>query len=388
MNTQSTARSDVRRFLTRLALVGALAGAFAVLLVLGLQIQTRAAPRAVNVGLVTDEGTLDDPFNWLSYQGLLRAEHELGVVGTVYTSTGSADYQPNLEQCAAAGNDLCLAVGFSMADAISTVAALSPTVDFALVDASFESSPDNLRGLVFAADEVGYLAGTLAGGMTLSDVVGAVGGFPIPPVDDFLHGYRNGAQCANPTAQVLLTYTYDFVSQTLGARVAQELIAQDADVIFGAAGAAGAGAVLTATQSGVWGIGVDTDYYTTVFESGAVAGAEHLLSSALKRMDNAVFQTIEDEVSGAFSAGTVTYDLADGGVGLAPFHEADPWVPQSVRDELNAVRTAIISGTLDVGDPCRTTVYLPLTLRSYASPSGPGPTAAPRVRVTPGPRAR
>jgi basic membrane protein A len=380
----------MRIALVRLGVVCALACAFLVLLMLCLQIQTRAEPRAVNVGLVTDEATLaDESFNWLSYQGLLRAESELGVVGTVYTSTSSADYQPNLEQCAADGNELCIAVGFSMKSAISNVAALSPTVDFAIVDVAFDSYPDNLRGIVFAADEVGYLAGTLAAGMTLSDVVGVVGGFPIPSVDDFIYGYRNGAQCANSTAQVLITYTYSFGDQDTGAQVAQGLIAQDADVIFGVAGGAGAGAVLTATQSGVWGIGVDTDYYTTVFESGAVAGSEYLLSSALKRIDNAVYDTVQDVVSDTFTAGTMLYDLAMGGVELAPFHEADGSVPQSVRDELDAARTGIISGTLDISDSCRTFIYLPLTLRAYtSSSSGPGPTAAPRVRVTPGLRVR
>ena len=100
-----------------------------------------------------------------------------------------------------------------------------------------------------------------------------------------------------------------------------------ADVIFGVGGNTGNGAILTATQSGAWAIGVDTDQYNTVFESGSVAGSDRLLSSAMKRLDNAVFDTIGDVISGTFTSGTVLYTVAEDGVGLAPFHETDPLIP-------------------------------------------------------------
>ncbi|MBN1483537.1 MAG: BMP family ABC transporter substrate-binding protein [Chloroflexia bacterium] len=313
-----------------------------------------AQAQTVSVGLVTDEGTLADmSFNWLSYQGLLRAEDELGVAGAVYTSTSPADYEPNLQQCVDDGNDLCLSVGFSMADATWNKAQDYPGTAFAILDASWEDYPDNLRGILFASEEGAYLAGTLAGLMSDSDVLGDIGGMPIPPVDEYVYGFRNGAQCANLNANVLITYTWDFANPDVGAQVAQALMADGADIIFAPAGATGNGAVLTATQSGAWGVGVDVDYYTTVFMSGTAPGSDRLLTSAMKRLDNAVFMTIEDVVQGQFSPGTVRYDLAAGGVGLAPFHEADPLIPQEVRDALALVKEGLISGTIHPWDPCR-----------------------------------
>ena len=124
-----------------------------------------AHANTVSVGLVTDENTLaDQGWNWTSYQGLLRAESELGVVGKVYTSTSAADYEPNLQQCVNDGNNLCISVGFLMANATWNMAQANSTVDFAIVDYAYsEAYPDNLRGMDFAVNETGYLAGTLAG---------------------------------------------------------------------------------------------------------------------------------------------------------------------------------------------------------------------------------
>jgi len=324
-----------------------------------------AEAASISVGLVTDIGGPDDlSFNWLSYQGLLRAQSQLGITPRVYTSTSEADYGPNLQQCVADGNDVCISVGFLTAGAILNAAATYAQTEFAIVDYAWSSYPPNLRGMVFASDEVGYLAGTLAARMSQSDILGSVGGMQIPPVDSFIYGYRNGARCANPNVTVVVSYTDDFGNPDLGAQAAQGLLAQGADVIFAVAGPTGYGAVLTATQSGAWGIGVDVDYYDLVFMSGAVPGSNKLLTSAMKRVDNAVFDTIADVVSGTFTSGTVVYDLAADGVGLAPFHETDPFIPQTARDELARVRQSIISNTLDVNGPCQTRVYLPAIMKN------------------------
>lgn len=350
-----------------LSMVGVLIALCIQVLLVGPRVAPSAEANSISVGLVTDVGTLDDMgFNWLSYQGLLRAEDELGVVGTVYTSTSSTDYETNLQQCVDDGNHLCISVGFLTADAISTTATANPATDFSIVDSSFESYPDNLRGMLFAADEVGYLAGTLAGLMTVSDTIGAVGAMEIQPVQDFVEPYRNGAQCANPDVDVLIEYTGSFSDTELGAQTAQDMIAEGADVIFGVGGPMGNAAVLTATQSGAWGIGVDFDTWVTLFKSGEIGGSDKLLSSAMKRMDNTVFATIADVVSDTFTSGTVIYDLEAGGVGLAPFHETEPFVPQSVRDALARVEKGIIWGIIDVNGPCPAYIYLPLTMKNYA----------------------
>jgi basic membrane protein A and related proteins len=346
------------------ALAGLLVAASAMLL-LSWARDTHAQP--LKVGLVYDSaaGAGDMSFNWMAYQGLLRAETDFGVVGTTYTPASDADYGPLLQQCVNDGNGLCLSVGFMMADATWDTAAANPGIDFAIVDTSWDSYPDNLRGMVFASEQVGYLAGTLAGLMTSSDVVGGVGGMEIPPVQAFLEPYRYGAGCANPDVQVLITYTGTFNDPDLGAQVAEAQMALGADVVFGAGGATGNGAILEATQAGAWAVGVDVDQWLTVFDSGAVASSDRLLTSAMKRIDNAVYDTIADEVGGAFTPGTALYDLAVDGVGLAPFHEADPAIPQSVRDALDAVKAGILDGSIDVWEPCAYfRIFLPNVVRS------------------------
>ncbi|MGD2158776.1 MAG: BMP family ABC transporter substrate-binding protein [Anaerolineales bacterium] len=336
----------------------------ALILTAGVVIAGRAiypeSPSQTKVGFVPDESGVTG-FNELSYQGLLRAQSELGVTGSVYTPTSSTDYAAKLQLCVDEGNDLCISSGFQLADATINAANANPGTSFAIIDTIYESYPGNLRGMTFASEEAGYLAGTLAGLMTQSYVIGTVGGLEITPVIVWIDGYRNGAQCANPAVNVLIEYTGTFVDYPLGAQTAQSMISQGADAIFGVGGMTGIGAVITATQSGVWGIGVDTDFYLNVFNNGAVNGSDKLLTSAMKRMDNAVFATISDVISGTFSSGEVLYDLAQDGVGLAPFHEADPFVSQTVRDALEDVTQGIIDGEIAVSDPCSSTrIYLPV----------------------------
>lgn len=360
------ARSSVRRSRSRVpAAVLVLALAAGALLLGGGSPGSAAPAVPVKVGLVPTESGVDDlSFNWMAHQGLLRAQADLGVLGTVYTPADPGDYAAQIQQCVDDGNALCVTVGFLMVDDTWNAAAANPGVHFAIVDATWETYPGNLRGMAFAAEEAGYLAGTLAGLMTASNVVGGIGGMEIPPVQAFLDPYGYGAGCANVAASVIITYTGTFTDPDLGAQVAQDLMALGADVIFGAAGPTGSGAILEAAQAGAWAIGVDVDEWLTTFGSGAVAGSNRLLSSAMKRIDNAVYDTIADEVAAAFTAGTVIYDLAVDGVGLAPYHEADPSIPQAVKDAVLAVQQGILTGAIDVWQPCdRYRTHLPLVLR-------------------------
>ena len=151
---------------------------------------------------------------------------------------------------------------------------------------------------------------------------------------------------------VLTTYTGTFGDPWLGADTAQAMIEQGADVIFGAAGITGNGAILHSAQNGKWAIGVDADQYLSVFENGSILGSDKLLSSAMKRVDNAVYQTIDDYVNGEFSSGTVIYDLNTDGVGLAPFHDAESSIPQEVKDNLDGVIQGIANGVIDIDNSC------------------------------------
>jgi len=306
----------------------------------------------VKVGMIFDGPSYEDnDFRWQVYQGLIRAESELDVSGSVYTSTDSSQIELQVQHCAQDGNDLCIGVGFLLIDPISTTAAVYTATQFAVVDGSYETYLPNVRGILFASEQAGYLAGTLAAFMSQSSIIGDLGGWEIPPVTAFTEGYRNGAQCVYPDITTIISYTNDFDNPDMGAQYAQGMISQGADVIFAVAGSTGVGALLTTTQSSVWAIGVDTDQYYSVFMSGTIPGSNYLLSSAMKRADNGVFYAISDVVSGTFSSGTVVYGLADAGVGLAPFHETDAYVPSSVRSWLNMVKLALISGLIDPLNP-------------------------------------
>ena len=190
-----------------------------------------------------------------------------------------------------------IAVGFLMADALDTVAKQFPDVDFAIIDfdqAEMKSKPKNVRGLLFKEQEAGYLVGYLAGLVTKQEggsqqVIGSVGGQKIPPVDRYIAGYRAGARKANPGITTLNAYSQDFVDQAKCKELALDQIARGAQVVFQVAGQCGLGALSAAKEKNVCGIGVDADQ--------AYLG-DHVLTSALKRVDVAVFQTIQDAQDG------------------------------------------------------------------------------------------
>ncbi|MBI5951555.1 MAG: BMP family ABC transporter substrate-binding protein [Chloroflexi bacterium] len=333
-----------------------------VLLALILVSNQQAGAAGVKIGLVSDVGGIsDNSWNWLAYQGLLQAETDLGIDGTLYEPTDVSQYETLLQQCVTDGNELCIAIGFTMGDAVQTVASANPTKKFAILDYTYETPSANLRGTEFDEKQAGYLAGALAGKMTTSDTIGVVAGMEIGPVIDFAEGYRNGAQCANPDANVLIDYTGSFDNPTLGADTAQDMISQGADVIFAAAGVTGNGAILYSAQHDVFSIGVDNDQYLSIFGSGTVDGSDKLLTSAMKRLDNAVYQTIQDYLGGTFNSQTAMFELSNNGVGLAPYHETDTVIPQAVKDYVAGVEQGILDGNVNVNFECDPRFHVQLT---------------------------
>ena len=311
------------------------------------------------MGLVMDASGINDKgFNDESYKGILQAETDLGIAKTLYLSD-SSNYQANLEQCANEGNGVCFGVGFPIGTAIVSAATAKPNTSFAIIDVDTASAPTNLRSITFNERQIGYLAGALAGKMTTTNVVGVVGGVPVPPVVNFAEGFRNGAQCANPQAKGLITYTNSFVNPTLGANTAKAMITNNnADVIFGAAGATGNEAILYSAQHGKWSVGVDNDQYVSVFGNGSVTGHEKILTSAMKLLSAGVYATIQDYLGDGFSspAGTVMFDMANVGVGLAPYHDSDSAISNATKTYVNTIKQAIIDGTIDLNEPCRRTI--------------------------------
>ena len=305
-----------------------------------------AAPAKFKVALVTDIGGLDDrSFNFLANKGLQDAKKQLGVEGRVFISKSNADYVPNLSTAARQGYNLIISVGFLMGDATNTVASKLPNANFAIVDfsaAALKDKPKNVEGLLFKEQEAGYLAGYLAGLAAKNrpnspGVVGAVGGLKIPPVDRFIAGYYAGAKKAGARVQVTHSYSQDFVDQAKCKEQALSQIANGASVVFQVAGQCGLGVLSAAKEKKVWGIGVDAD-------QGYLG--PHVLTSAVKKVDVAVYNTIgAARAQGAkFRTGfSAIFTVKNGGVGYGKISaRAQP----SWRKAIESVRQQIASGKI------------------------------------------
>jgi basic membrane protein A and related proteins len=303
---------------------------------------TTTASSGPHVGLVTDVGGLNDRgFNHLAYLGVQQAKQELGATFRVFLSNQGSDYVPNLTKFAREDYDLTIGVGFTEAEAIDTAATRFPKDNFAIVDVDQTTEPHkppNLLGLLFKEQEVGYLAGYLAAleekRRPGKDVISSVGGQQQPPVDRFIAGYQAGAKAAVPGITVLNGYSQDFADQQKCKEIALDQIAQGSGVVFQVAGGCGLGALEAAKQKGVWGIGVDADQSFL---------GPHILTSAVKRVDTAVFLAIKSVDDGTFKGGNVVYGLKDNGVGLG---KISPKVPKEDVTKVQQIRADIISGKI------------------------------------------
>jgi basic membrane protein A len=308
--------------------------------------QSTPEAKKIKVGLVTDIGGLNDrSFNQLANEGLERAKKELGVDGRVLTSTKNSDYVPNLSSLAQQKYDLVIGVGFLMADAMSTVAKKFPTTNFAIIDSSaplLKGKPTNVRGLLFKEQEAGYLAGTLAG-LYAKDkggklVVSTVGGQKIPPVDHYIAGFQAGAKKADPSIKTLNGYSQDFVKQDLCKEEALNQIAEGSQVVFQVAGQCGLGALDAAKEKGVQGIGVDADQ--------GYLGSQ-VITSAVKKVDVAVFDTIKQAQDGSFKGGEDSvFDVKSGGVGLGKISSEGT----KYEGDVKKVQEQIASGEITIPD--------------------------------------
>ncbi len=297
----------------------------------------------IRVGLVTDIGGLNDrSFNTLANAGLERAKTELGVDGRVITSDSNSDYVPNLSTLAQQKYDLIVAVGFLMADATNTVAKRFPQQKVAIVDvaqASMKDKPANVQGLLFRENEAGYLAGYLAGLYAKDngvDTISSVGGQKIPPVDAYIAGYQEGAKAAHPRIETLNGYSQDFVDQAKCKEIALNQLERGSRIVFQVAGQCGLGALDAAKEQDALGIGVDADQ--------AFLGP-HVLTSAIKKVDVAVFDAIKAVQDGKFEGGTdIVFDLESGGVGIGRI-SADG---QKYAGQLEKVEQRLAAGRIDV----------------------------------------
>jgi basic membrane protein A len=303
----------------------------------------KSAGTKASVVLVTDINQLNDHgFNQLAYQGLKRAQKELGVTGNVYQSPSSQAYIPNLATAARKGADLVVAVGFDQAAAVAKVAKQFPNTHFAIIDVSnadLAGKPKNVEGLIFKEQEAGYLAGYLAGLVEKKsgqqNAIGSVGGQKQPPVDRYIAGYQAGAKAVDPTVKLLNAYSQDWVDQAKCKQAALDEIGNGADIVFQVAGGCGLGALDAAKEKGVWGIGVDADQSYL---------GPHILTSALKRVDVSVYDTVQQVLDNKFKGGSdAVFSLQNNGVGLG---KISPKVPKEFVDKVHQIEKDIAAGKI------------------------------------------
>jgi len=309
----------------------------------------------LKVGMVSDIGGIDDAsFNQNTWEGLVMAEEELGVCSQFIESQAQADYEKNITEFAEQDYDLIITVGFLLGDATAKMAAEYPDISFGIVDFAYDPGIPNVQGIVFATDEAAFLGGYLAAyWVDVQDPadphVGYVAGMQIPTVEIFVAGYGAGIEYYNEqygkSVQFSGVYVGDFEAPDQGKIQGNSLIDQGADLILGIGGKTGNGGLTAAKERGKWGFGVDVDQYFTLPNEKDI-----LVTSTIKRLDNAVFGTVQSLLEGAFAGGGVYVGTLDnGGVGLAPYHDFEDQIPDNITQELETLAAGIIDGTIDTG---------------------------------------
>ena len=311
--------------------------------------------------IVLDTGGENDKgFNEQSLKGAREAALEAGLDFAHIVSSSENDYSPHINRFIEEDCDLIMTVGFLMGEATAVAAKANPDIRFAIVDLAYfpgagcdetvsdcytvEGGLGNVTSLMFAEDEVGYLAGTLAGCMSETGVIGSVAGMEIPPVIRFVTGYQNGARQINPDVTTLNNYIPDFNDPAAGKQEGDAQIRQGADVIFGVGGNTGNGGLLAAHEAGLMSIGVDVDQYKTFPDV-----TPSLLTSAAKNVDVATGEAVRAFARGELQPGVQLSTVANGGIGLAPYHDWEDKIPDVCKAAVDEATEGLVNGTLHTG---------------------------------------
>jgi len=309
----------------------------------------------LKVGMVSDGGKFDDAgFNQNCKEGLERAMAHFKVYGFFRESFSPKDHLRNLAALAGRDYALILGIGDLMKDAMAAAARKHPQRRFAMVDGVYDPPLPNVRSLSFQVDEAAFPAGYLAAAWAdLKDpadpMVGFVGGMRIETVEQFTEPFAAGvkyySEKNNRPVTVRGLYAERFTDFKAGKKLGAELIAAGADVVFAAGSLTGNGALAAAKEHGKWGVGVDVDQYYSLLDEQDI-----LITSVVKKMDNAVYAVVKDLAEGKFEGGTLYVGtLANDGVGLAPFHNFEPDIPERIKQDLIEIQDQIKSGKLKTG---------------------------------------
>ena len=298
-----------------------------------------AADSDLKIGLITDVGGVNDgSFNQSAWEGLEKAGEELGVEVNYLESSTDADYQPNMETFVDEDYDLIISVGYMLADATREAAEANPDTKFAIIDDASIDLP-NVTSLMFKAEQASYLVGYVAGLTTKTNNIGFVVGMTNETMNQFGYGYCAGAIDANPDITVQQFNANSFADSATGKTMANTAITNGADIVFQAAGATGLGVIEACQEAGVYAIGVDSDQSSIAPKT--------VLTSAMKRVDNAVYDAVQELIDDKLEGGVQTFDLAAGGVDIAPSQDL---ISDDVIKAVDEVKEKIISGDVVVPD--------------------------------------
>ena len=310
---------------------------------------------SIKVGLVTDTGGVNDQsFNQLAWEGVQKAAADMGSQAKFIESKRPSDYAQHIDGLATEGFNVIITVGSPMGAATALKAKQYPNIKFAIVDNAYsDSGLTNLTSLIFAEDQVGFLSGVLAGGMSRSGFVCSVSSLRTPASDRYVKSFHAGAAWqAGPDMKVMNNYinikTTDenvptFDDSTQGQETALRLIGAGCDVVFGVGGHAVQGVLLAAKENNLPAIGADVDEYNTDPEAQSA-----LISSAMKNVDVAVYNYLETVADGSVKAGISTASLQNGGVGLAPFHDWDSKIPADLKAQIQKASDGIKDGSITI----------------------------------------
>ena len=289
---------------------------------------TNKAEDKTKVTLVLSVGGVnDESFNQGAWEGALKASEELGVEVSYLESNSDADYIQNIETAIDQEADLIVGVGFQVGNAILEAAKAYPEQSFAAIDSTYKEELDNLRSITFNEEEAGYLTGLVAGKMTKTNTIGWIGGLDIPSCSNFYIGFEKGAKEVNQDIKVLKQFTNSFTDAAKGRVVAEQMVNEDADIVFMAAGGGNAGALEVVREKNIKAIGVDMP--------NNYLAPEYIITSALKNVGEGLKLTIKDFVNGEFTSGEVKYDLSNGGVGFEKTNLLSDEIIKYVEDKLN-----------------------------------------------------
>lgn len=304
--------------------------------------QTPSPAAKTTIGLITDVGGVNDQsFNQSAWEGLKKLDADLGTDSTYIESKTETDYHANIETFVDQKRDLIWGIGFMLGDAIAEAGKNNPDNQFAIIDYAYSDDQvpnKNVTGVVFKAEQCSFLVGYIAGKMTETGKVGHINGMPSPTMESFAVGYYAGVRYANPDCVIMGQYAGDFNDVPKGKAIANQYYADGCDIIYSACGNTGNGAIEAAKEKGLWAIGVDKDQN--------YLAPENVLTSALKRVDVAVYDVSKKMSEGKLTGGeTLVYSLENDGVG---YSTTGNFIPQTIIDEVEALKKDIKDGKLTV----------------------------------------